>query len=147
LSSYKQADLIDISKATNIAGTKFDLPTNPISPKGVLDPSIVPATYVPFVNYLDTIQLARFGMHNGDPVDHTLIDAKWESLALVPVGDPSMPDDYFLITASDNDFLTTQGFFNNQPFNGGQDIDTQILVFRLTLPVVARGSVEKSIGI
>lgn len=35
----------------------------------------------------------------GSPDDETLIDAKWESLALAPVGDPVFPDDYFLITA------------------------------------------------
>ena len=35
----------------------------------------------------------------GKPVDQTLIDAKWESLALAPVGDSDYPDDYFLFTA------------------------------------------------
>lgn len=35
----------------------------------------------------------------GDPDDQTLIDAKWESLALAPIGDPAFPDDYFLFTA------------------------------------------------
>lgn len=33
-----------------------------------------------------------------DPSDQTLIDAKWESLALAPVGDSASPDDYFLFT-------------------------------------------------
>lgn len=61
----RQADLFDISGATNIHGTKFDNPKNPVSPNGVLDPSITPATYVPFVNFLDPVQLARFGLHNG----------------------------------------------------------------------------------
>lgn len=35
----------------------------------------------------------------GSPDDETLIDAKWESLALAPVNDPAFPNDYFLITA------------------------------------------------
>ena len=115
---FRQADLIDISNATDIHDTKFDLPQNPVSPNGVLDSSITPAEYVPFVNYLDPIQLARFGLHNGmspfcyhvcafithacltgGAFDESLIDSKWESLALAPVGDPTFPNDYFLFTA------------------------------------------------
>lgn len=34
-----------------------------------------------------------------DPDDGTLLDAKWESLALAPVGDESFPNDFFLFTA------------------------------------------------
>jgi len=34
----------------------------------------------------------------GSPDDPTLLSAKWESLALAPVGDPNFPDDYFLFT-------------------------------------------------
>jgi len=33
------------------------------------------------------------------PDDEKLLNAKWESLAIVPVGDASYPDDYFLFTA------------------------------------------------
>lgn len=61
----RQADLFDISSATDIHGTKFDDPANPIAVGGVLDPSITPATYVSFVNYIDPTELARFGLHNG----------------------------------------------------------------------------------
>ncbi|KAF8952806.1 hypothetical protein BDZ97DRAFT_1768020 [Flammula alnicola] len=67
------------------------------------------STNVSFVDYIDPIQLARFGLHNGKPADPTLIDGKWESLALAPVNDPAFPHDYFLFTAADNDFLSTQG--------------------------------------
>ena len=63
--SHRQADLFSISKATNIKGTKFDDPANPVAPKGKLDSSVTPATYVSFVNYVDDTQLARFGLHNG----------------------------------------------------------------------------------
>ncbi|THH12399.1 hypothetical protein EW145_g61 [Phellinidium pouzarii] len=146
-SSYKQADLIDISQATDIHDTKFDSPANPISLNGTLDASITPATYVPFVDFINSTQLARFGLHNGDPIDPTLIDAKWESLALAPCEDAASPDDYFLFTASDNDFLTTQGRFDGQSFNGGMDVDNQFMVFRVTLPSVRKGSVEQSIEV
>jgi hypothetical protein len=61
----RQADLFSIVHATDIHGSKFDSPANPISPGGVLDSSITPAQYVSFINYLDSTQLARFGLHNG----------------------------------------------------------------------------------
>ncbi|KAA1472587.1 hypothetical protein DENSPDRAFT_859545 [Dentipellis sp. KUC8613] len=132
--AYKHADLISLSGATDIHGSKFDEPGNPLAKKGDLDKSITPATYVSFVDILNSSQLARFGLHNGDPDDETLIDAKWESLALASVADPAFPDDYFLFTASDNDFLSTHGVFNGTPFNAGEDVDNQFLVFRVTLP-------------
>jgi hypothetical protein len=82
-----------------------------------LDGSITPAEYVSFLNIVNNTQLARFGLHNGTtfasfrrfsflipsmktgkPNDPTLIDGKWESIALAPVNDPAFPDDYFLFT-------------------------------------------------
>ncbi|KAG8743757.1 hypothetical protein FRC10_011477 [Ceratobasidium sp. 414] len=147
-SDYKQADLFDISNATDIHGTKFDS-TTAAAPDGKLDKSITPATYVPFVNYLNATQLARFGLHNDEPTDRTLIDAKWESLALAPVLDSTLPDDYFLITMADNDFITLNGTAIGKPYSAtyGQDVDTQVLVWQVTLPGVARGSVAGSLGI
>ncbi|QRW26490.1 hypothetical protein RhiXN_12151 [Rhizoctonia solani] len=147
-SDYKQADLFDISNATDIHGTKFD-GTTPVAPKGKLDKNVVPATYVPFVNYLDSKQLGRFGLHNDEPTDRTLIDAKWESFALAPVLDSTTPDDYFLVTMADNDFITINGTALGKPYSAsyGQDVDTQILVWRVTLPSIPRGSVAASLGI
>jgi len=146
-SSYKQADLIDISRATNILGSKFDSPANPIAINGTLNKNINPALYVPFLSLINDTQLARFGVHNGKPADQTLIDAKWESLALAPVDDPKFPNDYFLFTAADNDFLSTQGIFDGEPFNAGLDNDNQFMVYRISLPTVAPGSVQQAIGI
>lgn len=64
-SSYKHADLFSIRRATDIHATKFDNHLNPIAVNGVLDPSIEPAEYISFIDYLDPAQLARFGLHNG----------------------------------------------------------------------------------
>lgn len=97
-SKHKNIDLIDISNATNISGMQFDNASSPIAPDGLLDPAIIPAEYFAFVDLLDATQLSRFGLHNGDPVDETLIDAKWESIAIAPAGDKANPDDYFLFT-------------------------------------------------
>jgi len=142
---YKHADLFSIANATDIHGTDFDLPSTPVAPKGVLSKKITPATYVSFVDYADATQLARFGLHNGDPDDNTCLDAKWESLALAPVGD-SAPNDFFLFTVSDNDFLSTQGVSLGVPYNAGEDVDTQFLVFRVTLPG-ASTNVKKALGL
>ncbi|KAF9526397.1 esterase-like activity of phytase-domain-containing protein [Crepidotus variabilis] len=144
---YKNADLFSIASATDIHGTKFDSPDSPIAIGGQLDTSITPATYVPFVDYLSKTDLARFGLHNGGDIDQGLINSKWESFALAPVGDKSSPDDYFLITASDNDFMTTHGVSIGQPYNATLDVDNQIFAFRVTLPSVPRGSIENSIGL
>ncbi|KAF5316148.1 hypothetical protein D9619_006606 [Psilocybe cf. subviscida] len=146
-SSYKQIDLFSISKATDIHGTKFDLAANPIASNGTINPGITTATYTSFVNIIDATQLARFGLHNGSPNDQTLIDAKWESIALAPVGDPAFPDDYFLFAASDNDFLSTHGVSLGVPFNAGLDVDNEFLVFRVTLPGGISGSVQQALGI
>ncbi|KAJ7169277.1 esterase-like activity of phytase-domain-containing protein [Mycena crocata] len=142
---YKHADLFSIAYATDIHGTKFDEPGTPVAPKGKLDNTVVPAEYVPFVDYADDVQLARFGLHNGDPDDNTCLDAKWESLALAPVG-ASAPDDFFLFTASDNDFISTQGISLGEPFDAGEDVDNQFLVFRVTLPGAAAG-VKMALGL
>ncbi|TFK45876.1 hypothetical protein OE88DRAFT_1088639 [Heliocybe sulcata] len=133
-SSYKQADLVDITGATDIHNTVFDSPTSPIAVNGVLNSSITAATYTSFVNYINDTQLARFGLHNGSPADQTLIDAKWESLSLESAHDPAYPNDYFLFTASDNDFITMDGISVGVPYNAGLNNDNQFLVFRLTLP-------------
>ncbi|KAJ7254755.1 esterase-like activity of phytase-domain-containing protein [Mycena rebaudengoi] len=133
---YKHADLFSIRGATDIHGTDFDDPDTPVAPKGKLSKKVVPATYVEFVDYVDPVQLARFGLHNDVPDDETLLDAKWESLALAPVGS-SAPNDFFLITASDNDFISTHGVSLGMPFDAGMDVDNQFLVFRVTLPGAA----------
>ncbi|KAG9085143.1 hypothetical protein FS749_004663, partial [Ceratobasidium sp. UAMH 11750] len=50
---------------------------------------------------------------------------------------------------ADNDFITLDGTSLGKPYsaNYGQDVDTQVLVWQVTLPSVARGSVAASLGI
>lgn len=52
-----------------------------------------------FVDYIDPVQIARFGLTNGGPEVDTLINEKWESFALAPVDQPANPFDYYLFTA------------------------------------------------
>jgi len=145
-SAYRSVDLIDISHATNLAGSKFDSPANPIAPKGVLDPAITPALYQKFLDINDNTQLNRFNLHNGPPDDANNLYEKWESLAVVPVFDPAAPNDYFLFVGSDNDFITQNGFMVGQPYSDKADVDTLILVYRVTLPtyVPPNGSGKKN---
>ncbi len=134
-SVYRSVDLIDTSGATSIAGTEFDA-AKPVAPDGVLDSSVTPVKYAKFIDINDNTQLNRFGLHNGEPNDSNALYEKWESMALLPVLDASAPNDYFLVVGSDNDFITTKGSMQGKPYSDaiGKDIDTVVLVYRITLP-------------
>jgi len=139
-SVYRGVDLIDISGATNIAngatGTNYDVPQNPVAPNGVLNPAIIPAAYQPFIDINDATQLAKFGLHNGAPNDNNNLVEKWEGLAVLPAFDKQNPNDYFLVVASDNDFITQDGHMQGNAYSDASGInnDTLMLVYRVTLP-------------
>lgn len=53
--------------------------------------------------------------------------------------DPANPGtDYFVISLSDNDFITQDGFLNSGTFTyadaSGFTLDNQVLVFQVTIP-------------
>ena len=137
-SLYRSIDLIDIADpvhpATNIAGTAYDSPGTPVAPNGVLDPGITPVAYQKFLDINDNAQLNRFGLHNGAPNDSNDLYEKWEALALAPVFDKQNPNDYFLFVGSDNDFITQDGHMVGQPYNDAANVDSLMLVYRVTLP-------------
>ena len=62
-------------------------------------------------------------------------------MGLLPVLDPAAPDDWFLFVGNDNDFITQDGYQVGAPYKdeSGADVDTMLLVYRLTLPGLARG--------
>lgn len=114
LSVYRHADIFDISSsagATNIASAANDATTGSIaSSKGVLNAGIKAAGYCTFLDYNVNAQLGRFGLHNGGAQDATLLNEKWESLAMVPVDGKNGADgEWFLFSLSDNDFITQDG--------------------------------------
>lgn len=135
-SLYRRIDILDLSKATNIAGSAFD-GAKPVAPKGVLDPSVTPATLTGFIDLNDNGELNRFGLRNGAPNDRDNLSEKWEAMGLVPVQDPSAPDDYFLLVVNDNDFLTKEGFQVGAAYKADADVDTLLLAYRVTLPGLA----------
>ena len=134
-SLYRSIDIVDISAATDIAGTDFDA-AKPVAPKGVVDPSVKPATLTQFINLNDDADLARFGLHNGAPNDRNNLSEKWEAMGIAKVEDPSLPNDYFLFVANDNDFLTQDGYQVGAAYkgDGGGNVDTMFQVFQVTLP-------------
>src|SRR5262249_18271808 len=116
------------------ANTQFDDPAHPVAPLGVLTPGIVPAAYLKFLDINDNAQLNRFGLRNGAPQDANDLYEKWESLTVVPVDDPRTPHDYFLFLGSDNDFITQDGSMEGTHYVDVANVDTLVLVYRVTLP-------------
>ncbi|KAK4098035.1 hypothetical protein N658DRAFT_432923 [Parathielavia hyrcaniae] len=157
MSKYRAVDVVDISAATNIKGPRYDdIQNGNVTAGGIEDASdklvegIMPAEYCPFIDFNINSELNKFKteegdvVHNGAPVDIGLLNEKWEALALLPVNPGSKKcgggDEYYLITLSDNDFVTNNGYFNfgkvqfvddsaNVPF-----LHNQALVFKVTLP-------------
>ncbi len=134
-SLYRRIEILDTSKATNIAGSSYD-GLLPVAPMGKLADNVIPATLTPFIDLNDNAQLSRFGLHNGDPNDRTNLSEKWEGMTLVPALDPANPQDFFLFVSNDNDFITQNGFQVGTTYkdSSGVEVDTTFLVFRLTLP-------------
>ncbi len=137
-SLYRSIEFVDVSAATDIAGSKFDTGTS-VAPKGVLDPTVKPAAVNQFIDINDSADLARFGLHNGAPNDRSNLSEKWEAMSLASVQDPKLPDDYFLFVANDNDFITQDGFQVGAAYkdDSGADVDTMFQVFQVTIPGLA----------
>ncbi|KAE8153993.1 esterase-like activity of phytase-domain-containing protein [Aspergillus avenaceus] len=143
-SVYRHADIVSISNTTTDLKGRYDAVNASIaSSKGTLHSGIVPAEYCSFLDYNVESELAKFGLHNGGSQDASLLNEKWEGLALVPVN-PShsktarrgkSKEEYFLFSFSDNDFMTRDGYMNFGRFHysdeSGYDIDNQVLVFRV----------------
>jgi len=134
-SRYRSIDLLDTSRATNIAGSRYD-GTMPVAPNGKLVDGVVPATLTRYIDINETAELQKFGLHNGEPNDRNNLSEKWEGMALAPALDPANPNDYFLFVTNDNDFITQNGYQAGTPYKdaSGLEVDTMILVYRITLP-------------
>ena len=134
-SRYRSINLLDTSRATNIAGSRYDS-TIPVAPNGKLVDGVVPATLTRYIDINETAELQKFGLHNGEPNDRNNLSEKWEGMALAPALDPANPNDYFLFVTNDNDFITQNGYQAGTPYKdaSGLEVDTMILVYRITLP-------------
>ena len=140
---FKSVLLADLSSATNINGM-FDGNTDAVAPGGVLSPTVTPISWTEALNMLGklgpgaaNIELAKFGLNiNSGPGDINTLSEKWEALALVPAGDASAPNDYFLFVGNDNDFQSASG--KNMladgtlaSYNAGLENDSVVLAWRV----------------
>ena len=160
---YKSVLLVSTRAATNLVGTTYESGYVPaVRGSG---PTLAPAygltaaTGTEFVNLLNPVQLARFGLdlnavgpagvakaaaegHRVGVISPASLSAKWEALAIVSCLDRAYPDDYFLLVGNDNDFLTAEGTMLGKSYNatspqpGMEIVETpnRILVYRVTLP-------------
>src|SRR5215470_17486407 len=138
-SLYRKIDILDTTNATNIAGTKYD-GLVAVAPKGKIEEGVVPATLTGFIDINDNAQLNKFGLHNGEPNDGNNLSEKWEGMTIVPALDRANPQDFFLFVTNDNDFVTQNGYQVGAAYkdDSGANIDTIILVYRVTLPIAAK---------
>jgi hypothetical protein len=138
-SVYRRIELLDLSQATDIAGSQYD-GLVPVAPNGKLADGVTPATLTSFIDLNDNAQLSKFGLHNGAPNDRNNLSEKWEGVALVPARDPENPNDFFLFVSNDNDFIAQNGHQAGAAYKdpSGADVDTMILVYRVTLPGAKR---------
>ena len=78
-------------------------------------------------------------MHNGGEEDAGLLTEKWEGLAILP---SEKDNEYYLLTLNDNDFVTQNGYIKNGTIQykdeSGFSLDTQALMFKITLPQGAK---------
>ena len=134
-SAFRQILLLDTRGATNIQGTAFE-GTTPVSPGGALAAGITPVAQTTLINMNDNTQLARFGLRNGSPNDRNNLYEKWEAMSLLPALNRARPNDFFLVVANDNDFITTRGSMQGNAYSdaSGADVDNMFLVYLVTLP-------------
>lgn len=140
---FKSILLADLSNATNIDGL-YDAEGNAIAPGGVLAPAVTPVSWSQALNLLGKLDLniaevAKFGLNlSTAPGDINTLCEKWEALSLVPCGDSSNPQDFFLFVGNDNDFISATGKYLDasgtlRSYNSGLENDTLVLAYRVRI--------------
>lgn len=140
---YKSILLVDVSAATNLAGTAYEgdaksLLQDKSSTSLVKD--IVPAQQVELVNMLNPVQLQRFGLSLDG------LSEKWEAMDLVSVLAADRPADYYLFVGNDNDFTARSCRMTNEACNSKIDNDNRILIYRLRLAEPLQATKPSPIG-
>ena len=154
-SVLKSVFIVDTNGATNILplDTTASFAAAP-SAQPLAD--ITPITPVQFVNLIETSQLAKFGLNtNTTARNSNTLSEKWEGMALVSALDPNKPNDFFLFTANDNDFLTNQlkmkaadgsTFTSASVPASDAPNDTMFMAHRVTLPQSLASQVASGIA-
>lgn len=141
--TYKKLVLFSTEGASNLAGSAHDLEKGapgqlPLPATGTALPDgLAPVTRQDFVDLLDPVQLAKFGLNANAEYDANTLSEKWEALSLIPLNDAANPDDYLLLVGNDNDFFAPVTYHNGVPV-GTNDVavDLMLLAYRVTLPGV-----------
>jgi hypothetical protein len=133
---YKHVIMVDASAASNILNTGYDLekgaPGQLSLPRNGLPTNIVAAARKDLVDIADVKQLAKFGLNVKTNWDENTLGEKWEGLGVIPLNDPSAPNDYLLLVGNDNDFKAPVVYHNGVAV-GSNDVtlDNMLLAFRI----------------
>jgi hypothetical protein len=133
---YKRIVLADISQASNLLGTGYDLekgaPGQLSLPRTSLPAGIVPAARTDLVDLLDPEELAKYGFNTQTNADANTITEKWEGMAILPLNDPNAPRDFLLLVGSDNDFFAREVYHNGVLIGTNElTLDTYIFAYRI----------------
>lgn len=123
---YKNILLVDVSNATNLAGTPYETGAASIlrTPTGTaLRPGITPAARADFINMVNPAQLAQVGL------DIDALSEKWEAMDIVPTLNPGRPDEYYLLVGNDNDFIARNCTMSGRRCDSDIDNDNRILMY------------------
>jgi len=137
--SFKRVVLASTTGASNIAGGAFDLapgsPGQANLPLGSAPAGVAPLARQDFVDLIDPAQLVKFNLNISTNQDQNTISEKWEALGLIPLQDPSRPDDFFLLVGNDNDFKASVVVHNGVAVGTNDvSVDNMLLAYRVTLP-------------
>ena len=133
---YKKVVLADVSAASNILGTGYDLekgaPGQTSLGRNALPTGVIPATRRELVDIADRNQLAKFGLNVSPTWNNNTLSEKWEGLAVIPLNDPAAPNDYLLLIGNDNDFKAPLVYHNGVVVGTNEiTIDNTLLAFRI----------------
>ena len=140
--TYKRIVLASTVGASNIINTGYDLergaPNQLSLSAGTLPAGVAAMQRFDLIDMLDPIQLARFGLNNSTNQDANTISEKWESLALMPLNDPTATNDFLLLVMNDNDFKASTVYHNGVVVgSNAPPVDNMMFAYRLSLPTYA----------
>jgi hypothetical protein len=134
---YKRIVMVDVSNASNLLGTGYDLekgaPGQLSLPRSGLPSNVVAAVSHDLVDLLNPTQLAKYGLNLAvSNQNANTVSEKWEGLAAIPLNDSAAPHDYLLLVGNDNDFKASLVYHNGVVVGTNAfTVDMILLAFRI----------------
>ena len=134
---YKRIVEVDVSAASNLIGTGYDLekgaPGQLSLPRAGLPSNIVAVASRDLVDIINPTQLAKYGLNLASTNQNAnTISEKWEGMAVLALNDPAAPNDYLLLVGNDNDFKAGLVYHNGQIVGTNVVVvDNILLAFRI----------------